>query len=1577
MDASEAAKLQQQLADITKKANDKEEKHRQAKAKLEDALRTPNPPPPPTATKTPKIAQPDKFNGEHGAVAETFARQVGIYMTVNKHLFPTNTTQILFVSLYMTGPAGVWAAPFLDQAAVEPPTLTYAEFTAAFRGMFFDPEKKAKAERALQALKQTGSVADYTHTFVQHASAAGWEIPTLLSQYRQGLKRDIQMALIVSRTTFTTINEVATLALELDTAMSGAEAGTAPAKQKIDPDAMDLSALNRRLSDSEKARMMREGLCFQCGAQGHISRDCPTKKGKGRGNARIAAMEDQIRQLVEGMAAIGGGGPADKGGKGRADSATPQNPLPPASFLIDSGATHDVLSKSYAAAAGLLRNATASRRTVLGFDGSTSRAAYEIDLTLNEEPRPSKFIITRLKDTYDGILGMPWIRKHGHQIDWTTRTLRSDHSDIAAASAASSTPKTSSTEGQGPMMGKARIRDEGVCVLPPPQCEFNRLPSSILPETAGKLFLPVDSTPHPNWNPAPPHLEWNPANPADNFATALAVSSTPQTSSTEGQGPMMGKARICDKGVCILPPPQCESDKVSPQSFSKAAGKPISLLELYTAEISAAKTLWSTSARLAAAGKAAIATQTAEELVPQCYHRFIDMFRKSSAKSLPPRRKYDFRVDLVPGATPQASRIIPLSPAENQALDTLIAEGLASGTIRRTTSPWAAPVLFTGKKDGNLRPCFDYRKLNALTVKNRYPLPLTMDLVDSLLDADTFTKLDLRNAYGNLQVAEGDEDKLAFICKAGQFAPLTMPFGPTGAPGYFQYFMQDILLGRIGKDTAAYLDDIMVYTQKGSNHTAAVNGILETLSKHQLWLKPEKCEFSKPEVEYLGILIACNRIRMDPAKVKAVTEWPAPRNVTELQRFIGFSNFYRRFIDHFSGKTRPLHDLTKAKTPFVWDDKCNSAFECLKTAFTSAPILKIADPYKPFILECDCSDFALGAVLSQVCNKDKELHPVAYLSQSLVQAEKNYKIFDKELLAIVAAFKEWRQYLEGNLHRLTAIVYTDHRNLESFMTTKELTRRQARWAETMGCFDFEIIFRPGRQATKPDALSRRPDLAPAPGEKLTFGQLLKPNNITERTFAEISEFESWFEDESIDLAEAEHLFEVDVLGIGAEHGAENELAMADAEIIARIRELTPLDAQLTGWIESLKTPTGNRNRYTETDGILYDKGRIVVPADPALRTEILKSRHDTKAAGHPGRSRTLALVRRSFVWNGQKKFVNQYVDGCDSCQRVKALTQQPFGTLEPLPIPAGPWTDISYDLITDLPESRSHDSILTVVDRLTKMAHFIPCRKSMNAEQLADLMAEHVWKLHSTPKTIVSDRGSIFVSQITLELDNRLGIRLQPSTVYHPRTDGQSEIANKADDWAPLLATAEFAYNNNDHMSTGVSPFKANYGFNPLYSGIPLAEQCVPAVAERLRQLAEVQDELKHCLEAAQEAMKSQFDRGVRKTPEWNSGDEGVHPVFHVSVLRKHKPNKIAHRQRRTPEPVTVNGGDEWEVDGILDSRWRGRTTQYLVSWRGFGPAENSWEPEENLKNSGDLVAEFNSKFPEAAARHRRTRRRK
>jgi hypothetical protein len=260
-------------------------------------------------------------------------------------------------------------------------------------------------------------------------------------------------------------------------------------------------------------------------------------------------------------------------------------------------------------------------------------------------------------------------------------------------------------------------------------------------------------------------------------------------------------------------------------------------------------------------------------------------------------------------------------------------------------------------------------------------------------------------------------------------------------------------------------------------------------------------------------------------------------------------------------------------------------FEKLKTAFTTAPVLKVANPYKPFILECDCLEFELGAVLSQGCESDGELHPVAYLLRLLVSAEQSYEVFDcKELLAIIAAFKEWRQYLEDNPYRLKAIVCTDHCNLESLMTTKELTRRQARWAKILGCFDFEIVFRPGRESSKPDALSRQPDLAPPREEKLTFGQLLKPNNITSKTFSEVAEIDSFFVDKSVVCKEAEHWFQVNVVGI-EDTDLPGESILTNTQLIEEIRRLTLSDPRLA---EIMRSPTALLPQGVLTvDGLVY------------------------------------------------------------------------------------------------------------------------------------------------------------------------------------------------------------------------------------------------------------------------------------------------------------------------------------------------------------------------------------------------------
>lgn len=701
------------------------------------------------------------------------------------------------------------------------------------------------------------------------------------------------------------------------------------------------------------------------------------------------------------------------------------------------------------------------------------------------------------------------------------------------------------------------------------------------------------------------------------------------------------------------------------------SSSPVSSLEPHKSSIDVARVSWNLSAKIAADKNQSDKIPDASELVPEVYHDLLPTFEKSQSTKLPPHRPYNFRVELIDGANPQFSRPIPLSPAETAVLHDMIMEGLKHGTIRRTQSPWAAPVLFTGKKDGKLRPCFDYRKLNALTVKNKYPLPLTMELVDSLQGASTFTSLDLRNGYNNLRVAKGHEYLLAFTCKDGQFEPLVMPFGPTGAPGFFQFFIQDVFRDRIGQDVAAYLDDILIYTKEGVDHTAAVRQTLTTIRDNNLNLKPEKCKFSKSEIEYLGLIISKNKIRMDPSKVKAIQDWPVPKRVKEVESFIGFGNFYRRFIKDFSRIARPLHDLTKKDVAFEWTEERQQAFDTLKKLFTSAPVLRIADPNLPYVIECDCSDYALGAVLSQI-GPDGLLHPIAYFSRSLLGAEINYEIFDKELTALVASVKEWRHYIQGTPHRFDVIIYTDHKNLESFNTTKQLTRRQARWAETLAEFDFTIRFRPGKQSTKPDALSRRPDFVPSAEEKLSFGQLLKPSNLWPDTF--ISSFESilnadnfvscfesvdqFFEpDLDVVSVKPEEELEIDVLKIGK--GVKD--CWDDEKILNKIRELSLQDNQIQEIITACLTSANGKVReilkdFTTEDGILYRRDRVVVPKDDNIKREILRSRHDSLVAGHPGQQKTLSLVSRHYWWPSMKKFINIFVDTCDSCQRVKTRT---------------------------------------------------------------------------------------------------------------------------------------------------------------------------------------------------------------------------------------------------------------------------------------------------------------------------------
>jgi len=411
---------------------------------------------------------------------------------------------------------------------------------------------------------------------------------------------------------------------------------------------------------------------------------------------------------------------------------------------------------------------------------------------------------------------------------------------------------------------------------------------------------------------------------------------------------------------------------------------------------------------------------------------------KEAADVLPQHRPYDCKIELKEVATAPWGPIYPLSEVELKTLREWLKEMERTGKIKRSTSPAGSPILFVRKPHGRgLHLCVDYRLLNQITISNRYPLLLMQELQDRVQGAQWFTKMDLKNGFHLLRMRKGDEWKTAFRTRYGLFEFQVMLFGLTNAPSTFQDMMNHVLSDLLDLGVLAYMDDILVYAKTEEEHDRLVKEVLRKLQENRRAISPEKCVWKAEEVEFLGYVIGRDGIKMAKEKVEAVLEWKPPKSLTEVQSFLGFANFYRRFIQDYSRVARPLTELTKKekKEEWSWNPEAQAAFEELKQRFTTAPILAHFDPVKKVIIETDASDFALGVVLSQR-DEENRLHPVAFHSRKFQPAEINYEIHDKELLVVVDAFKHWRCYCEGATPQVQ--VFSDHQKLEYFTTTKVL-----------------------------------------------------------------------------------------------------------------------------------------------------------------------------------------------------------------------------------------------------------------------------------------------------------------------------------------------------------------------------------------------------------------------------------------------------------------------------------------------------------------------------------------------------------
>ncbi len=788
--------------------------------------------------------------------------------------------------------------------------------------------------------------------------------------------------------------------------------------------------------------------------------------------------------------------------------------------------------------------------------------------------------------------------------------------------------------------------------------------------------------------------------------------------------------------------------------------------------------------------------------------RFPRLFSEEEALKLPPHRDYDCVIDLQPNPAPARGKVYSLTQEEDRVLKEWINECLQKGFIRPSSSPWASPCFYVKQKN-KLRLCMDYRALNSQTIKDRYPIPLIVELLRELSKGRYFTTLDLRGAYNFLRIKAGHEFKTAFVTKYGQYEFLVMPFGLANAPAQFQRFMNDLFRDKIGNYVLVYLDDIVIYSNDLESHKKHVAEVLEILEANDLKCKPEKCHFYQESIKYLGYIISANGISMDPEKVEAITEWPTPRNVKQLQTLLGFANFYRSLINNFADITAPLTKLLKKDSKFGWSNEQQNAFLRLKAAFRSDTFLAHPNEEEPFIVEGDASDHAIGSILSQ---KDSAgiLRPVAFFSRQMIPAERNYEIYDKELLIIVESLKHWRHFLQGGKHPVT--VFSDHKNLEYFMTTKKLSRRQARWSMILSEYNFKVFHRPGKLNGKADCLSRRPDYE-IDKKMENIANILKPEQICMNSLmAEMS---------------INELVKSDLLGLEFDPEIDWPLVIAHF-----------LKSDSNQWLEvpdhTLELCKAHAGQFRYRDNtfvrVLEDGISTAEYVKKSRRAFEINRIH--KGLAHLKTGSLLEIFKQRFWWPGMEADIRQFIDRCPECQLNKSNTsthvQPQLRPIPPVPLPFQRW---GLDAVQNLVETKSSmKHILTAIDYATRWV-VAKAVKELNEDSIAEFLYELTMQ-YGAPYEIITDRAKYFLSEGIAEYKLRLGIRHLATSPYHPQTNGMVErmhamvghgittlVAGRTDRWDEFLDQTLFAIRVRQHAVTKHSPFYLLYGVHPRLPG--------------------------------------------------------------------------------------------------------------------------------------------------------------
>ncbi|RVW21226.1 Transposon Tf2-2 polyprotein [Vitis vinifera] len=916
-------------------------------------------------------------------------------------------------------------------------------------------------------------------------------------------------------------------------------------------------------------------------------------------------------------------------------------------------------------------------------------------------------------------------------------------------------------------------------------------------------------------------------------------------------------------------------------------------------------------------------------------------------KELPPRRPIDHKIELLPGTKAPAQAPYRMSPAELLELRKQLKELLDAGLIQPSRAPYGAPVLFQKKHDGSLRMCVDYRALNKVTIKNKYPIPLAAELFDRLSKASYFTKLDLRSGYWQVRVAAGDEGKTTCVTRYGSYEFLVMPFGLTNAPATFCNLMNDVLFDYLDAFVVVYVDDIVVYSKTLTEHEKHLRLVFQRLRKNRLYVKPEKCEFAQEEITFLGHKISAGLIRMDKGKVQAIMEWTVPSKLTELRSFLGLANYYRRFIKGYSKTVSPLTDLLKKDNQWDWSRPCQMAFESLKEAMSTEPVLRLPDLDLPFEVQTDASDRALGGVLVQ------EGHPVAFESRKLNNAEQRYSTHEKEMTAVVHCLRQWRHYLLGSIFT----VVTDNVANTFFKTQKKLSPRQAGWQEFLADFNFEWLHRPGRHNTVVDVLSRKElityitalsevisdfneKIKHAAEQDAAYGRLRQQvkEGVIRRYWLEgdllVAKGGRWYVPAG--GLRKELLRETHDAKWAGHPGEERTLAL-----LARSYYWPKMGEEVQAYVKTCLVCQMDKTERKKAAGLLQP---LPIPEKPweSISMDFI--------SGFP----KVRDFKSVFVVVDRFSKYAVFIPAPDTCPAEEAAKLFFSNVVKHFGLPR--------DIVSD-----------------------------QDARFTGKFWVELFKLLGSKLKFSTANHPQ------TDGQTERINALLEEYLRHYVTTTQKN--------WVDLMDTAQLCYNLQRSSATGMSPFELAIGVQPRMP-LEVAKQKVggnsPAAYKMAQSRQEMLDEARDSLEKAARRMKKYADRD-RRSLEFQVGDRvllkltpqiwkkissktrqrglipkydgpfevikrigqvaymlklperlKLHPTFHVSFLKPYHEDLDAERVQTKRAPPLVMKQFDRELEKILDHRTMGhskknRRTDFLVQWKGISEAEASWERDVTL----------------------------